>query len=163
MAKKTESLEKKGLLMRFLDAIEKAGNAMPNPATLFLILTALIMIISAICANAGVSVTYETIDTANGNALVETTVKAVNLLSVDNIRVIVTKVVSNFTSFFALGTVFTIILGVSALFGKAVELLQKVAFIHKGKTADTIAFDDHGAVAVADVIQNVRLHTGNQL
>ena len=90
--------------MCFLDAVEKAGNAMPNPATLFLILTALVMVISAICAKAGVSVTYETIDTANGNALVETTVKAVNLLSVDNIRVIVTKVISNFTSFFALGT-----------------------------------------------------------
>ena len=70
MAKKTESLEKKGGLMRFLDAIEKAGNAMPNPATLFLILTALVMVISAICAKAGVSVTYETIDTANGNAVV---------------------------------------------------------------------------------------------
>ena len=113
MAKNTETLEKKSGLVRFLDAIEKAGNAMPNPATLFLILTALIMIISMLCANAGVSVTYETIDTANGNAIVETTVKAVNLLSVDNIRVIVTKIVSNFTSFFALGTVFTIILGVS--------------------------------------------------
>ena len=113
MAKKNQTLEKKSGLMRFLDAVERAGNAMPNPATLFLILTALVMIISAICSACGVSVTYETIDTANGNAVVETTVNAVNLLSVDMIRQIVTKVVSNFTGFFALGTVFTIIVGVS--------------------------------------------------
>ena len=129
MAKKTQTLEKKSGLMRFLDWVEKAGNAMPNPATLFLILTALVMIISAICAKAGVSVTYETIDTANGNALVETTVAAVNLLSVDNIRVIVTKIVSNFTGFFALGTVFTIIVGVSVAenSGLISALLRKAA------------------------------------
>lgn len=129
MAKKTQTLEKKSGLMRFLDAVEKAGNAMPNPATLFLILTALVMIISAICAKAGVSVTYETIDTANGNAVVETTVAAVNLLSVDMIRQIVTKVVSNFTGFFALGTVFTIIVGVSVAenSGLIAALLRKAA------------------------------------
>ncbi len=113
MAKKNPTLEKKSGMMRFLDGVEKLGNAMPTPATLFLILTVLVMVISALCAALGVSVTYETVDTANGNAIVETTVSAVNLLSVENIRIIVTKVVSNFTSFFALGTVFTIILGVS--------------------------------------------------
>ena len=115
--------------MCFLDAVEKAGNAMPNPATLFLILTALVMVISAICAACGVSVTYETIDTANGNAVVETTVNAVNLLSVDMIRQIVTKVVSNFTGFFALGTVFTIIVGVSVAenSGLIAALLRKAA------------------------------------
>ena len=129
MAKKTQTLEKKSGLMRFLDGIEKAGNAMPNPATLFLILTALVMIISAICASAGVSVTYETVDTANGNAVVETTVAAVNLLSVDMIRKIVTMVVSNFTGFFALGTVFTIIVGVSVAdnSGLISALLRKAA------------------------------------
>ena len=77
MAKKTETLEKKSGMMRFLDGVEKIGNKMPNPATLFLILTALVMIISAICARMGVSVTYETVNTANGNAVEEVTVSAV--------------------------------------------------------------------------------------
>src|SRR5699024_9588063 len=114
---KSNSLQKKSLIVRALDSIERAGNALPSPATIFLILTIAVMIISAICAKLGVSVTYETIDTANGNAIVETTVSAVNLLSVESIRDLITKMVTNFTSFFALGTVFTIILGVSVADG----------------------------------------------
>ena len=129
MARKNQTLEKKSGVVRFLDKIERAGNALPNPATIFLILTILVLILSAVCAQLGVSVTYETIDTQNNNAIVETTVSAVNLLSVENIRVIVTKVVSNFTSFFALGTVFTIILGVSVAdnSGMISALLRKAA------------------------------------
>lgn len=129
MAKKDNTLEKKSFVMRFLDGVEKAGNALPNPATIFLILTALVLVLSAVCASLGVSVTYETIDTANGNAIVETTVSAVNLLSVENIRVIVTRIVTNFTGFFALGTVFTIILGVSVAdnSGLISALLRKAA------------------------------------
>lgn len=126
---KKNTLEKKSWLVRFLDGVEKAGNAMPNPATIFLILTALVMIISHICASMNVSVTYEAIDTANGNQIVEKTVAAVSLLTVDSIRLIVTKVVSNFTSFFALGTVFTIIIGVSVAdnSGLISALLRKAA------------------------------------
>lgn len=126
MAKKSNTLEKKGLFMRFLDGVERIGNAMPSPAVIFLILTALVMVLSAICAALGVSVTYETF--ADGQ-LVENTVEAVNLLSVDNIRIIVTKIVTNFTGFFALGTVFTIILGVSVAdnSGMISALLRKAA------------------------------------
>lgn len=126
MAKKNQTLEKKGLLMRCLDGIERAGNAMPSPAVIFLILTALVLVLSAICGTLGVSVTYETI--SNGE-IVEATVEAVNLLTVENIRIIVTKVVSNFTGFFALGTVFTIILGVSVAdnSGMISALLRKAA------------------------------------
>ena len=126
---KSNSLQKKSLVVRALDGIEHAGNALPSPATLFLVLTIAVMIISAICAKLGVSVTYETIDTANGNAIVETTVSAVNLLSVEAIRDLITKIVTNFTSFFALGTVFTIILGVSVADGSGMlsALLRKAA------------------------------------
>ena len=126
---KKNTLEKKSWLVRFLDGVEKAGNAMPNPATIFLILTALVMIISHICASLNVSVTYEAIDTANGNQIVEKTVAAVSLLTVDSIRLIVTKVVSNFTGFFALGTVFTIIIGDSVAdnSGLISALLRKAA------------------------------------
>ncbi len=130
MAKtKSAAKEKKGFIVRALDAIERAGNALPSPATIFLILTLAVMIISAICSALGVSVTYETIDTARGNQIVETTVSAVNLLSVESIRHLITTMVSNFTSFFALGTVFTIILGVSVADGSGMlsALLRKAA------------------------------------
>ena len=125
---KNNTLEKKGLVIRALDRVERIGNAMPNPATIFLILTLAVMVISAICANAGVSVTYEAINTTTGN-VEEVTVAAVNLLSVESIRTLITKLVSNFTGFFALGTVFTIILGVSVADGSGLlaSLLRKAA------------------------------------
>ena len=71
-----------------------------------------------ICAGLGVSVTYQSIDTASGQ-LQDVTVSAVNLLSADGIRHMVTTVVSNFTSFFPLGTVFTIMIGVGVADGSA--------------------------------------------
>jgi len=120
--------QKKGFMARSLDSVEKVGNKLPNPATLFLILTIITMVISAICSAAGVSGTYQSIDVANGS-MVEKTVEVVNLLSADSIRHLVTTVVSNFTSFFALGTVFTIILGVGVADGSGflAALLRKVA------------------------------------
>ncbi|NCE64979.1 AbgT family transporter [Pseudoflavonifractor sp. 524-17] len=129
MSKKGKTLEKKSWIVRFLDGVERAGNALPSPATIFLILTLAVMIISAICASMGVSVTYEAIDTANGNAIVEKTVHAVNLFSGDSIRHLITTIVSNFSGFFALGTVFTIIVGVSVADGSGLisALLRKAA------------------------------------
>lgn len=120
--------QKRGFMAKSLDSVEKIGNKLPNPATLFLILTAITMIISAICSAVGVSATYQSIDVANGS-MVEKTVEVVNLLSADSIRHLVTIVVSNFTGFFALGTVFTIILGVGVAdsSGFLAALLRKIA------------------------------------
>ena len=127
--KNGSSLEKKGAIVRAMDAVERVGNALPNPATIFLILTLAVIIISAICGSLGVSVTYETIDTANGNAIVEKTVNAVNLLTPDSIRHLVTTVVSSFTGFFALGTVFTIMIGVGVADGSGMisAMLRRAA------------------------------------
>ena len=126
--KNGSSLEKKGAIVRAMDAVERVGNALPNPATIFLILTLAVIIISAICGSLGVSVTYETIDTA-GNAIVEKTVNAVNLLTPDSIRHLVTTVVSSFTGFFALGTVFTIMIGVGVADGSGMisAMLRRAA------------------------------------
>ncbi len=128
MAKTKTQGEKKGFVAKALDSVERIGNGLPNPATLFLIFTLVTMVISAICASMGVAVTYDSIDVANGE-MVEKTVAVVNLLSPDSIRHMVTSVVSNFTGFFALGTVFTIILGVGVADGSGFmsALLRKVA------------------------------------
>jgi aminobenzoyl-glutamate transport protein len=120
--------EKSTFLMRSLDRIEKVGNSLPHPATIFFILAVAVAIISMLAANAGVSVTYEAFNAKEGK-MVETTVKAVNILSVTGIREMVTKVVSNFTGFFALGTVFTVMLGVGVAEGTGLlsTLLRKAA------------------------------------
>ena len=49
--------KKKGFVLRALDTVEHVGNALPNPATIFLILTGVVIVLSAICAACGVSVT----------------------------------------------------------------------------------------------------------
>ena len=54
--------EKKKGIQRFLDFIERGGNKLPHPLTLFWIFCVIIAIISAIAANSGASVTYESLD-----------------------------------------------------------------------------------------------------
>ena len=43
-----EKIEKKGLLDRMLDSIERAGNRLPDPITMFLGLAIIVAVISAI-------------------------------------------------------------------------------------------------------------------
>ncbi|HLU51253.1 MAG TPA: AbgT family transporter, partial [Flavobacteriaceae bacterium] len=47
----TTTQEKKGFIGKFLDFIEKAGNKLPDPAVLFLILMLLVWALSAILSN----------------------------------------------------------------------------------------------------------------
>lgn len=121
-------IKKKAFTLRMLDSLERVGNKLPNPATLFLLLTFLVMLISALCSFAGVSGTYKSIDLASGE-MTEKTLYMVNLLSADGLRYLSTHVVSSFTNFFALGTVFTIILGVGVAdkSGFLAALLKKLA------------------------------------
>ena len=119
--------KKKGFVLRALDTVEHVGNALPNPATIFLILTGVVIVLSAICAACGVSVTYDFLDNSKGE-ITQKTVAAVSLLAPDSIRHMVTTVVNNFTGFFALGTVFTIMIGVGVADGSGFmsALLRKV-------------------------------------
>ncbi len=120
--------EKKKIGGRILDWVEKAGNALPDPATLFFLLALGTMLVSFICAKLGVEVTYKGYNAASGK-IEDITVKAVNLLSANSLRYLVTTIVSSFTGFFALGTVFTIILGVGVAEGTGFlgALLKRLA------------------------------------
>ena len=86
--------KKKGFVLRALDTVEHVGNALPNPATIFLILTGVVIVLSAICAACGVSVTYDFLDNSKGE-ITQKTVAAVSLLAPDSIRHMVTTVVGN--------------------------------------------------------------------
>lgn len=115
-------------IIRALDKVERVGNKLPDPATLFIIFTLLVMAISAICGYFNVSVTYSMINAAQGE-IVTKNATVVNLLSADSLRYLVTTIISNFTGFFALGTVFTIILGVGVADGSGFmsALFRKIA------------------------------------
>lgn len=90
--------------LRMLDAVERAGNLLPHPATLFLVLSLLVVVLSAMASAAGLQVTHP----GTGEP-----VRAVNLLSVDGLHRILTGMITNFTGFAPLGTVLVALLGIS--------------------------------------------------
>jgi aminobenzoyl-glutamate transport protein len=94
--------QRKGFFNRFLDMVEKGGNKLPHPATLFLILAVLVVVISGIAASSGVQVTYEKISEGKAE---QVTVAAVSLMSKEGLRQIFAEAVNNFTGFAPLGTV----------------------------------------------------------
>ena len=51
---KTSSKSSESRLDRILDAIERLGNKLPDPITLFLVLSVVAVLVSAICSWAGI-------------------------------------------------------------------------------------------------------------
>ena len=109
-------MENKKKKLGILGTVEKIGNILPHPTTLFVILCAIIMVVSHIAYKLGVSVTYEGIDVASGE-LKELTVGVVSLLTPEGIRYVFTSAIKNFTGFAPLGTVLVALLGVGVAEG----------------------------------------------
>jgi len=104
---------------KFLNGVEKVGNALPHPATLFGLMALLILICSAVAA-----VTHWTAIHPGTDELIE----PVNLLSKSGIHRILTDMVVNFTSFAPLGIVMVAMLGIgiaesSGLIGAVIRLI----------------------------------------
>jgi aminobenzoyl-glutamate transport protein len=93
-----------GPVARFVDSIERVGNRLPDPITLFVLLALLVIVISWIAARMGVSAEHP----ATGAP-----VNVVNLLSADGIRRMLTEAVRNFTAFPPLGLVIVVIIGIA--------------------------------------------------
>ena len=107
------------ILDKFLNGVEKVGNALPHPATLFGLMALLILIISAIASAAGWTAIHP------GTKEV---IEPVNLLSHDGIHRILLELVTNFTSFAPLGIVMVAMLGIgiaesSGLIGAVIRLI----------------------------------------
>lgn len=95
--------EGRGFLQRMLDWTERAGNALPHPATLFALFALTALLISGL----GHLLGWEAIHPATGEV-----VKTVNLLSRDGIHRILLEMVDNFTGFAPLGIVLVAMLGI---------------------------------------------------
>ena len=95
---------KKTMLDRILDSIERAGNKLPDPITLFLGLSIIVVLISALCSALGVSA----VNPADGS-----TIEVFNLLSADGLRYLWSNVITNFSGFAPLGMVLVAVIGSS--------------------------------------------------
>ncbi|WP_231688182.1 AbgT family transporter [Bacillus sp. FJAT-18017] len=86
-----------------LNSIEYAGNKLPDPIVLFIILCAITLISSYIASLFNVSATHPT----TGEA-----VEAINLVTGDGLVSILLNSVTNFTSFPPLGMVLVMMIGI---------------------------------------------------
>ena len=115
----TENTRKRGAADRFLDIVERVGNALPDPTTLFALSALAVIVLSGIAAQFDLTVAHPT----TGEVI-----HPVSLLSVDGLHRILTGLVTNFTSFAPLGTVLVALIGigvaeVSGLIGAVMRLL----------------------------------------
>ena len=108
-----------GLLPRALDLVERWGNRLPHPFSLFVLFSFGVLVLSWIAS----SLELSAIHPATGKKIA-----AVNLLDRQGFQNIITKTVSNFTGFAPLGTVLVAMIGVgvaerSGLFAAALKAL----------------------------------------
>jgi aminobenzoyl-glutamate transport protein len=108
-----------GWLSRALGFIERVGNALPHPGTLFALMALLVVVASGIAAQFDLMVKHP----GTGAEI-----RPVNLLSVSGLHRILTHLVTNFTGFAPLGTVLVAMLGIgiaegSGLLAAALRLL----------------------------------------
>jgi len=102
-----------------LGFVERVGNLLPHPGTLFALLSLAVIVASGIAAQLGL----EVIHPGTGE-----TIRPVSLLSIAGLHRILTEMVTNFTSFAPLGTVLVAMLGIgvmegSGLIGSGLRLL----------------------------------------
>lgn len=98
-------------MQRFLRGVEWLGNLLPHPAILFVWMSVILLVASAILSMMGVSVVDPRPEGAKGRGE-DGMIYVVNLLNGDGLAKIVENLVSNFTGFIPLGTVLVALLGV---------------------------------------------------
>jgi aminobenzoyl-glutamate transport protein len=95
-------MSKRPLALRFLDGVERLGDRLPDPVFIFAWLIGALIVASAICAWAGVSV----VNPGTGEILV-----AESLLDPKNIRTLLVEMPKTLTGFAPLGYVLLVMLG----------------------------------------------------
>ena len=112
-------VKQKGFFDKAMDFIEKIGNAMPDPVSLFIILAVVVVILSAILGSIG----YGAVHPGTGK-----TIQVVNLLTKDGFRDMYSKAVANYSNFAPLGMVMVCIIGaaVAEKSGFLVTMMKQV-------------------------------------
>ena len=115
----TEISGSQKFISKFLTIIEKVGNALPHPATLFALFAIGVVVLSGIISLFDFSVTHP----GTGE-----TIEVISLFSIPGLHRILTEMVRNFTNFAPLGTVLVAMLGIgiaesSGLIGSSLRLL----------------------------------------
>jgi len=140
----------KTLMQKVLDVVEKVGNKVPHPAVIFLVLIALIVVLSHVFYMAGVSVTTKEIlpeqhdtpeksldaypysaDLSKPHEPKETTIKVQSLLATEGIRFMYVSLIPSFMSFTGLGLIIVAMIGVGVAeeAGLVSALIRKLVIV----------------------------------
>ncbi|MBH0229142.1 AbgT family transporter [Halobacillus yeomjeoni] len=96
--------KRKGILQKVLDIIERGGNRLPHPITLFAVLALVVVVLSAVVSSLGLKVEHP----GEEGKIVEVN----NLLSSDGIVYIFSSMTENFIGFAPLGVVLVTMIGI---------------------------------------------------
>jgi aminobenzoyl-glutamate transport protein len=108
-----KSNAQQSFMQKLLDVVEKVGNKVPHPVIIFLILIAIVLVLSQILYMAGASVSYEVINPeTHKTETVMTTARS--LLTASGLRDMYTRLVPNFMGFTAIGLLVVAMVGVGA-------------------------------------------------
>jgi aminobenzoyl-glutamate transport protein len=110
-SKTLDTTSPKTMMQRVLDTVERVGNSVPHPIVIFLILIAIVLVLSHILYMLGATVTYQVID-PDTNKIETATTTANSLLTADGIRHIYTRLVPNLMGFTAVGLLIVAMMGV---------------------------------------------------
>lgn len=116
-----------GWFVNFLNVVERLGNLLPHPITLFAMFCAAVVVISGVAGYFELTVIDPRPEGASGRSA-DGLIHVVSLMNAEGLRMIVSNLVTNFTGFTPLGTVLVALLGVgiaerSGLLSAAMRLL----------------------------------------
>src|SRR5690554_1357888 len=111
--------KKRNYIDVFLNIIEKGGNALPHPATLFALFALSVLLLSVV----GYWLNWQAVHPGTGEII-----HTVNLLSKEGLNKVIVEMVRNFTDFAPLGIVLVAMLGIglaeaSGLIGALIRIL----------------------------------------
>ncbi|MBL8583100.1 MAG: AbgT family transporter [Rhizobiaceae bacterium] len=123
----------KTVMQRFLDGIERVGNMVPHPVVIFIILIAIVIVLSALLSLFNATVSFEQINAETGE-IEMATAGVRSLLSIDGIRFMYSSLVPNFMSFTAVGLMIAAMVGagVAEASGLVTTLIRKLVAVSPG-------------------------------
>jgi aminobenzoyl-glutamate transport protein len=134
--------EPKGAMQKILDWVEMVGNRVPHPVVIFLILIAIVLVLSHILYLLGASVSYQVIN-PDTHQVETVTTAARSLLTANGIRDIYVRLVPNFMGFTAVGLLVVAMVGagVAEESGLVKSLIRKLVLVSpRGALTYILAF-----------------------
>ncbi len=149
-----ETTSQSGWFTRFLNFVERMGNLLPHPVTLFALFAVGVVLVSGLAGLFDLSVSDPRPEGAPGRSPTGEIV-AISLMNGDGLRRIVENLVVNFTSFVPLGTVLVAMLGVGVA-----EKSGLLSAMIRGVVLKAPPHLVTGAVVFAGVISNTASEMG---